>query len=245
MTFRLGASVAAIALAFAAFAAPATAAVIADFTPNTNAEDFRWVQSASLTGGSLFSINSTSDTSAQAVATHFTFLDPSLAGLVFLASNFTLNATVADGTPALTLGPLATQSGVDGSFAFIYAGPTTVIDGHSLVSGVTNLLSGVFADGRITGLGHTGAVNLSTLGGTLTYSSDLGTFGGEDEFAFNLLDAQPGFSAAPGHSLSPFVANGGGNFSAGVPEPASWALLILGFGGIGAALRARRATRLA
>ena len=31
----------------------------------------------------------------------------------------------------------------------------------------------------------------------------------------------------------------------GVPEPASWALMLLGFGGIGAKIRRRRATRLA
>ena len=132
---------------------------------------------------------------------------------MFLASDFTLDATVADGTPAQTLGPLATQAGVDGTFSFIYSGPTTVIGGHSLVSGVTDLLSGTFVGGRITGFGSSGSVNLTTLGGTLTYASDLGTFGGQDAFAFNLLDATPGFGATAGHSLDAFTANGGGNFS--------------------------------
>ena len=140
-TFTLAAV--AVALSLAAFAAPVQAAVFADFTPDAATADFRWTQSAALTGGHLFSVDAATDTTAQSVATHFTFLDPSLSSLVFLASNFTLDATVADGTPAASLGPLVTQTGVDGSFAFIYAGPTTVIDGHSLVSGVTNLLSGV------------------------------------------------------------------------------------------------------
>lgn len=36
-------------------------------------------------------------------------------------------------------------------------------------------------------------------------------------------------------------AGGGSVFSPGVPEPASWALMILGFGGVGATLRRRRA----
>jgi hypothetical protein len=236
----------ALGLTAAAFVVPARAAtVFADFTPDAASPDFRWVQSAALTGGHLFTVNAAADATAQAVDAHFSFLDAVHGALVFLPVDFMLDATVADGTPAASLGPLVSQGGVDGTFSFIYGGPSTVIDGFSLVSGVTNLLSGSFVGGRITGLGHSGSVNLTTLGGALTYASDLGTFSGQDEFAFNLLDAVPGFGATAGHSLSPFVANGGGNFSAGVPEPASWALLILGFGGIGATLRSRRSAALA
>jgi hypothetical protein len=58
--------------------------------------------------------------------------------------------------------------------------------------------------------------------------------------------ADPVFSFAgptPGYSLS--FSDGIGNASpAGVPEPASWALMLLGFGGLGRALRRRRAARL-
>jgi hypothetical protein len=45
-----------------------------------------------------------------------------------------------------------------------------------------------------------------------------------------------------------FIAGGEGSFSisyAAIPEPASWALLILGFGAVGAAQRRRPAFRLA
>ena len=242
-TFRFGATLAAIAVSLTAFATVAHAAVFADFVPQAATADFRWVQSAAQTGGSFFSVNSPSATSPQGVAETFSFLDPSLATLVNLDTTFTLSATVADGTPAQSLGPLFSQPGVNGTFSFIYDGPTGVFGGHSLVQGVTDLLSGTFTGGRITGLGHTGSANLSTLGGTLVYASDVGTFSGDEEFAFNLLGVTPGFGASAGHSLDGFVGNGGGNFSAGVPEPSSWALMIGGFAGLGLMLRSRRSAR--
>ncbi|MBV8684696.1 MAG: PEP-CTERM sorting domain-containing protein [Caulobacteraceae bacterium] len=41
------------------------------------------------------------------------------------------------------------------------------------------------------------------------------------------------------------VGNGDGDFAIGVPEPATWALMLIGFGGLGMALRSRRRTALA
>ncbi len=43
-----------------------------------------------------------------------------------------------------------------------------------------------------------------------------------------------GFAVASGTSV---VGEGGGGGAGGVPEPAAWALMLVGFGGIGAALR--------
>jgi|GEM_PF-3275794 len=243
MDFRVGASAATFALSLVITAAPAKAAVFADFTPDVASADYRWIQSGAQTGGKFFTINSASDTTAQGVATHFTFLDPSLSLLVFLPATFTLDATVADGNPAQSLFSLVSQPAVGGAFSFIYSGPSTVIGGKSLVSGVTNLLSGVFTDARITGAGHSGSANLSlATGGTLTFTSDLGSFGPKErEYSFNLLDAQPAFSAGASKSLSNFIANGGGNFSAAaVPEPLAWSLMVMGFGGLGLMLRTRR-----
>ena len=42
------------------------------------------------------------------------------------------------------------------------------------------------------------------------------------------------------YSIGDFSGSGTFNIAGGVPEPASWALMILGFGGIGAAVRRRR-----
>src|SRR5690348_14425434 len=72
------ASAAALALSLAAAAAPAHATVFAQFTPDTNASDYRWINSGvnnNGTGGSLISITGNTQTSAHGVATHFSFLD--------------------------------------------------------------------------------------------------------------------------------------------------------------------------
>jgi hypothetical protein len=242
-TLRFGASAAAIAVSLVALATPVRAAVFAQFSPNLSDPEYKWVQSVSQTGGHFFTINSLADTSAQGVNTHFTFFDPALNLLVFLPTTFTLDALVPSGNPAVSFAGLVSQGDLGGTFSFIYNGPNQVIQGHALVNGVTNLLSGVFTGARITGLGHTGSANLSfSGGGSLTYTSDVKSFGAaENEYSFNLLGAIPNFSASSGKSLNNFAANGGGNFSfQAVPEPLTWGLMIMGFGGIGLTLRARR-----
>jgi hypothetical protein len=56
------------------------------------------------------------------------------------------------------------------------------------------------------------------------------------------FEIDPVWSAAnPGYSLA--FPDGFGNLPGGVPEPASWALMVAGFGGLGAALRRRRAPK--
>lgn len=64
--------------------------------------------------------------------------------------------------------------------------------------------------------------------------------GGLDSFTFNLK----GLSNARLYSTGVYVppvctTNCGGGQQPGVPEPAAWALMILGFGGVGAMLRRR------
>ncbi len=70
----------------------------------------------------------------------------------------------------------------------------------------------------------------------------IGRFGSLDIVGF--ANAQGGFITPTGAQLPPVVPGGGGGGGVGtppaVPEPASWAMLIAGFGLIGAAQRRRR-----
>ena len=260
------ASAAVLAATLAVAAAPAHAApVFAQWTPDAAAADYKWIHNG--TGGELISINSGSDTTAQGVASHFSFLDPAYAQVLSgLAATFTLDATAASGNSANQAGPLSgntyTQTGLDGSFSFIYAGPTQTIGSFNLVNGVTNLLSGAFTDAWIQGNGGSGSYNLAIgNGGHVTFfHSDVVNFAHsyEREFAANILNISPHLTA-PGcgnalhagpctgtGSLNTFTANGGGNFSAaGIPEPATWGLMIVGFGGLGLVLRNNRRRAIA
>ena len=246
-------SATAVALALAAVAAPSQASVFASFTPDTGAANYRWVNSGasnSGTGGAFYTTTTNTGTSVGANAVHFNFVgdhtDPALA---YLPAAFTLNGTVGAGNAAVfTPGPNTyTQAHLDGNFSFIYTGASQFY-GSQFLSNGANLLTGHFTNAWIQGNGGTGSTNLSIgNGGTLTYdSSDLapevfwGLIPGTEEFSLNLLGVTPNFGANTGKALKSFRANGGGNFSFGVPEPGTWALMILGFGGVGVMLRRRR-----
>jgi hypothetical protein len=247
------ASAAALAVTLTAAAVPAHAGVFAQFSPDTNASDYKWIKNN--TGGEFISITANTDTTAQAVATHFSYLEPSYAALAFLPAAFTIDATAAQGNPAsFAAGPgTFTQTGLNGSFSFIYTGPTQTVGIFNLVHNVTNLLSGVFTNAWIQGAGGSGSTNVTIgNGGTATYNSGIVDFShvpaGSEEFAFNLLNVSPAFGADLVHhkALNTFTANGGGNFHAdAVPEPATWGLMIMGFGGIGALIRNRRRQAIA
>jgi len=246
-SLTLFASAAVLAVTLTVAAAPAQASVFAQFSPDTNSADYKWIKNN--TGGEFISTANPSDTTATAVATHFSFILPGYTDFAFLNAAFTIDATAAQGNAAtFAVGPGTwTQTGVTGAFHFVYTGPNQTIDGFNLVSGVTHLLDGVFTDAWIQGAGGTGSTNV-TIGnfGSADFSSPIltslaGVIPGSQEFAFNLGSVSPHFGANAGKALNSFGANGGGNFSAqGIPEPATWGLMIMGFGGIGAMVRNRR-----
>jgi hypothetical protein len=251
-TLTTFASAGALALSLAAAAAPAHASVFAQFSPDTNAADYRWINSGasnSGTGGHFLTIANANSTVAQGVATHFSFLDPALSALAFIPATFTVDATVASGHPATVNGSgVWTQTNLNGSFSFVYTGATIA---NYLGSGInlthnSNLLSGVFTDAWIQGAGGSGSTNLTIgNGGSASFSSAYEPFhslvANSEEFAFNLLAVSPNFNANPGKALKSFRANGGGNFSfQAVPEPATWGLMIVGFGGVGTLIRSNR-----
>ena len=73
-----------------------------------------------------------------------------------------------------------------------------------------------------------------------TFVNDTSTFSAS-AYLDPIFTIDPTFAAAhPGYSLS--FSDGVGNGPSGVPEPASWALMLIGMGSAGASLRLRRRT---
>jgi hypothetical protein len=167
-----------------------------------------------------------------AVPVSFTWAAAGLnnAPAVFLLRAFATN------TPAVLGGPptfTANQPGIAGDFYI--QGP-----------GNQNWLNGFFANGTIiTNIGATSSFFLvNTSPGGLLLNS--GTFPGLlPAGAFLTITKTgipaPGIQAVPGQTLSTFDPAFSGAFGT-VPEPASWAMLIAGFGLVGAVLRRRRVT---
>ena len=89
--------------------------------------------------------------------------------------------------------------------------------------------------------GTTGQVSLSTHAGLVVGYFNQEAFGGTaDAFIDPIFSIDPGFSAThPGYSLV-FSQGVGNGVAGGVPDPASWTLMVGGFGIVGSALRRRR-----
>ena len=106
-----------------------------------------------------------------------------------------------------------------------------------------NLLTLTFSGATLAGGGGSGALFGSTPGGTVTYTSDFLDFTGQSagDFSLALSGITPGFGASfwSGDSTGTFASDSGGGPNV-VPEPGTWTMMILGFGGVGALMRRRR-----
>ncbi len=233
--------------------APAHAADVvkfADFAqdPQGNSINVRWTKAG--TGGSLFSIANPTDTVTGAAKVLFNFDLPSLSGLSNLKADYSLNLKALSGNPVASAGASLDQPGLQGSFSFIYTGPTTVLNGHSITTGA-NLLTATFLDqGDITGKkgGTAGSIFASTdAGSSITYTSDFIDFTGSTsrDLSYTLNAVKPGFGFTAGQALNGFTAAETGEFGLAVPEPTTWAMSIMGFGLLGAAARRRRQVAVA
>ena len=240
-----------LAFALAAVAAPsqATTVIFAGFdTGNSNAPNLKFAnKGASDPDSALVYTTATPNGGPGAANVRFSFFDdPALGDFFDLAAKFTLTGSVTD-TPAGFDGATYTQTGVNGSFQFVYSGPTQVLDGVSLVKNSTVLFGGTFTNAWFQGFGGVGGLALThTNGGTANFFSDIypvSQFAADTEaFTFHLGVVSPVFARAnPGSALRSFRAHMAGEFQADiVPEPAAWGLMILGFGCAGTILRTRR-----
>jgi hypothetical protein len=229
---------AAVAFTVSALAAPSQAAqVFATQTNTSMSTNFAWTNNGVTGAGAGGTLVGTGVS-----ATNFlSFLDP-LFMANFIPADFTLNASSTSGPATQGAGSIWTQTGLNGSFAFTYNGANQVFGGKLITTG-SNLLSGTFTNGWIQGNGTSGSTNISLgNGGSACFTSAYVAIGcgptARNEYSFSLAGAQPGFGAVANSGLTSFVASGSGTFS--VPEPGTWALMIMGFGGAGAMLRSRR-----
>ena len=131
-----------------------------------------------------------------------------------------------------------------GTFSFVSASAFT-FDGVLNPKG-TVILSGSFSDAMISGSAKSSQGNVEVDVPSVTAIST-GVKGWElgpsdtDAFDLSLTGIiSPGL-VLKGNSLASFKAVSAGTFTgAAVPEPASWAMMLIGFGGMGAAMRSRR-----
>jgi len=216
-------------------ASPVSAVTIfADFTPTSNQPNIQYSGLAS-GAGTITDMGQT---------VHFSFLNPdgSVSGTSFDAM-MTLSATTDVGT---TVSGLAILPVLTGTLTFTALSPVTW-GGHT----GTNLLSVSFTGGSFTGLwgGSTATYGNSTPPNVVNFTSDFLNFTGSTArdmaLAVDAINPPVGTLFGGGRLHTGSVS---GNFGAdissgspqGVPEPASWALMLGGFGLAGAVLRSQR-----
>jgi len=85
----------------------------------------------------------------------------------------------------------------------------------------------------------------STAGSVITYASDFADLSGTtaEDFALSFSGASQALNLTGGR-LPNFSFSGSGTFAADlpIPEPASWTLMLAGFGIMGGVMRSRRKT---
>lgn len=216
-----------LAVSAAAFsmasAAHATTFVNVAASNGTGTNQISWT-GAPVGGGTL---------SISGITTHIDFDDSVFNDGAGMNAVLTFTGTSASGAGNLLLfGPNFVQQELAGSFEFRSLDLSTLY------------LRGDFAHYWLQGtVGSTGSGNVTSSVGTANFTSDLAdlSFVKGDNFQFGFSQTHPAFSVTAG-TLNNFQGNNvTGSFGGVVPEPGTWALMILGFGGAGAMLRRRKA----
>ena len=212
----------AITLSLAALAAPANAMVFVDVgtsgTPGT--DQVTWVGSGTADG--TFTVSG--------ITTHLDFANALYndgAGQDALLT--IVGATSASAALSTSL-PNFTQNGIDGYFEF-----------RSL-DNLTVLLRGDFTNFWLTGITGDRSGNLTSVGGQLQLTSDVVNLLPIelDNAIFGFTNIHDPYAITGGHVRSFQANNLTGSFGGAIPEPATWGLMIMGFGGVGAMIRRRR-----
>ena len=228
--------------------APAMATTFANFSAVDSSDNIHWTN----TGASSGTISS-------GAQVDFSFLTTgTTSSPMDLLANFTLTGTST--SAAVQQSGVVVQPNInEGAFSFTYAGSTPFTYGGKTYASGTNLLSGTYQKAAIGGAnGSQSGVFLddSNAQGAVTFTSGLLKFtnSGDAGFSLSLTSIFPTLSAARDGALRSFDAVSTGSFYAnlasgggtgGVPEPATWALMLIGVGAVGGAVRRRRTAAFA
>jgi hypothetical protein len=160
-------------------------------------------------------------------------------------SSLTLNAVIPT-VAGLSAGSPFSIGGISGTFSILALSPVSV-------GGITSssLLSATFTNATLAGTIGSSSIVFSgnNTTGTVLFSSDFLNFDNVQEQAFSFTGntINPLATAGENAHLASFRSSVAGTFATDpvptisvVPEPASWAMLIAGFGLVGAAARRRR-----
>jgi hypothetical protein len=235
---------------FATFASSATA-------------NFKYANSSSTDASADGAFYSGTGSAASAQPITFSFINEgsSLDGAVTnVAATMTFTSSETS-SPAITAGGQAIQGGLGGTFTIVSDEAITV--GKTTYAAGSILLSAAFTNGGIDGGNKSSSgvfdANNENPGFSLSYSSDFLSFSpsAAEDASVSLTQitsvnknkgASLGLTSAAFNtdSLRSFTAHAGGQFSAdpvptvnAVPEPASWALMLLGIGAAGGMMRRR------
>ena len=254
--FALGAALVAGATSIAT---PASAVVttFATYTQTTTAPTLRYVRNGS--GGRIRSTTGVGSNLVGATAVRFSFLQAGISNIVNeVAASLVLDFTAAAGNPAQSTGGFLIQPGLSGTFAFTYTGATPLVVGSRTYTTGANLLTGTVTSAAIAGAtgSSSGGFSASTSSGSVVnYTSDFLDFTNtvNRDMAISLTSIIPGLSRnSASTAINSFRASATGAFSSDpapivngiVPEPATWGMMLLGFGLIGGSLRRRGASRV-
>jgi hypothetical protein len=183
---------------------------------------------------------------ATPVSMYFSEMGATGSSINTITADLTFSASAAT-TPGTGFGEIGADP-LTGTFDLTLVAPLTI--GKTTYATGTTILSGSFADASYSGtIGGTtaniGADITDLSSGILKFQS-----GTQSTLSFevNSLAAaltDPLNSSDKGTLGGSFASNPLGTFAAAVPEPTSWALMLVGVGGVGGALRRRRVTNTA